>query len=59
MHGVKYDQDDKGQKGRKLDAKEGKSHGHECVGLYMGHVNCGLHESGSENRDAQSIDSGT
>ena len=59
MHGVKDDQDDEGQKGYQLDAKEGKSRVHECVGLYMRHVNRGLYDSGSENPDRQSIDSRT
>jgi hypothetical protein len=48
MHGVKDDQDDEGQKGRELDAKEREPHRHECVGLHMRHVDRRLHHSGSE-----------
>jgi hypothetical protein len=59
MHGVKCDQDDEGQKCHQLDAKERKSHRHECVGLNMSHVNCGLHDSRSDNSDGQSIDNRT
>jgi hypothetical protein len=51
MRAVKDDQDDEGQKGRQLEQKEGKSHRHECVGLYMAHVNRRLYDSGGENRD--------
>ena len=59
MHGVKDDQDDERQKGRELDAKEGESHGYECVGLSMRYVDRGLHDSGGEHRHGQPIDSWT
>lgn len=39
VRGVKDNQDDEGQKGRELGAKERKPHRHECVGLHMRHVN--------------------
>jgi hypothetical protein len=38
MLSAKDDQDDERQKGRELDAKKRESHRHECVGLYMRHV---------------------
>ena len=38
VDGVQDDQDDEGQKGRELGAKERKPYRHKCVGLHMRHV---------------------